>query len=125
MDTEMKAIRTGDRKVLNIHRDAYAPFVASDGRHDGDILKAGPGGPDGYGFYVYRMPPGHTTTAHVHEHGEEFLVLEGELRDHDGHVYRTGDLVWLAPGTKHCSTSAEGCLVAVYYPRSADAAAGE
>ncbi len=112
----MEPIRDDDRKVLNVHRDAFTPFIDSKGQHDGDILRAGPGGADGYGFYVYRMPPGHTTTPHVHELGEEFLVLEGELRDHDGHVYKTGDLVWLGPGTKHCSTSENGCLVAVYLP---------
>jgi len=36
------------------------------------------------------------------------------LRDNDGTVYRTGDLVLLKDGTQHYSVSDEGCLLAVY-----------
>ena len=61
------------------------------------------------------MAPGHTTTAHKHAGDEEFLVLEGELVDHDGHRYGPGDLVWLEAGTTHHSYSPEGALLVVYY----------
>ncbi|MEM7427668.1 MAG: cupin domain-containing protein [Pseudomonadota bacterium] len=121
MPEEMAPIANDERRVCNIHDGGFEPFVDSSGRHDGDILRASPGRPDGYGFYVYRMPPGHTTTSHVHESGEEFLVLEGELIDHDGYRYGPGDLVWLAPGTRHNSHSPKGCLVAVYFPEAASA----
>ena len=62
------------------------------------------------------MDPGHTTTQHVHTQGEEFLILEGDLVDHDGYKYGPGDLVWLREGTEHYSYSPNGCLIAVYLP---------
>ena len=41
-------------------------------------------------------------------------MIEGELIDNDGTVYRAGDVVWLAPGTEHTSRTETGCLIAVY-----------
>ena len=43
-----------------------------------------------------------------------FLMIEGEIIDNDGTVYRKGDVVWLAPGTEHTSHSPNGALIAVY-----------
>jgi anti-sigma factor ChrR (cupin superfamily) len=62
------------------------------------------------------MAPGQTTIAHEHVGDEEFLVLDGDLIDHDGFRYGPGDLVWLRSGTKHSSYSEGGCLLAVYLP---------
>jgi quercetin dioxygenase-like cupin family protein len=57
-----------------------------------------------------------TSHSAPHRHGgaEEFYVIEGELRDHDGTLYKAGDVVWLAPGTVHNSFSENGCTVAVF-----------
>ena len=70
----------------------------------------------GLGFRVYRMAPVHVTASHRHGRNEEFLVVEGEIIDHDGYRYGPGDLVSLRDGTEHCSRSPDGCLLAVYLP---------
>ncbi|HET6159063.1 MAG TPA: cupin domain-containing protein [Dongiaceae bacterium] len=68
----------------------------------------------GMGSYVMRMQPGARTIAHDHPGHEEFLVLEGELVDSDGTVFRTGDFVSFAPGTHHSSHTDTGCVLAVF-----------
>ena len=60
------------------------------------------------------MEPGAESVPHQHGGAEEFLMIEGELIDNDGTVYRAGDVVWLAPGTEHNSRTETGCLIAVY-----------
>lgn len=112
----MKPIDPDQRRVANIRDGAFVPFLAEDGTPDGEVLQVNPGNPTGYGFHVYRMAPGQTTIPHAHKGDEEFLVLEGELTDHDGYRYGPGDLVWLGDGTEHCSTSAGGCLLVVHLP---------
>lgn len=112
----MDPISPDDRRVTNIREGAFKPFVDADGRHDGEVLQVNPNNPTGYGFHVYRMPAGHTTTAHEHVGDEEFLIIEGEIVDHDGFRYGPGDLVWLRSGTKHHSYSPDGCLLAVNLP---------
>ncbi|PWE33971.1 cupin [Maritimibacter sp. 55A14] len=111
----MQPIAPEDRRVANIREDAFVPFPGSDGQPDGEVLQVN-GGRTGYGFHVYRMAPGTTTEAHEHLGDEEFLLIEGDLTDHDGHVYRPGDLVWLRSGTRHNSSTVGGCLLAVYLP---------
>ena len=112
----MKPIAPEDRRVANVSSGTFKPFLDKEGRHDGDVLQVNPYNQTGYGFHVYRMEAGHTTTAHEHIGDEEFLMIEGELIDHDGHRYGPGDLVWLRSGTKHHSYSPDGCLIAVYLP---------
>lgn len=68
----------------------------------------------GQGCYLMRMQPGAVTIAHVHPGMEEFLVLEGELIDDDGAVFRSGDFVSYAAGTGHNSRTETGCLIAVF-----------
>ena len=68
----------------------------------------------GVGSYFMRMQPGACTIAHDHPGYEEFLILEGELIDSDGTVFKTGDFVSFAPGTRHSSRTETGCLIAVF-----------
>ena len=68
----------------------------------------------GVGSYFMRMRPGAETQLHDHPGFEEFLVLEGELIDSDGAVFRAGDFVSFAPGTRHSSRTETGCLLAVF-----------
>lgn len=113
----MKPIDPADRKVANIHTAEYVEWVSE--THPGtSYLQLNDRNPPGVGFHIYRMGPGTQSDPHEHMGVEEFLVLEGELTDHDGTVYRQGEFVSLAPGTKHWSTTEKGCLLAVYIERA-------
>lgn len=108
----MKPIRDNERRVANIaDRDA---FTAWDGEDGTALIQLNPDTPRGVGFYIYRMEPGAQSTPHLHPGAEEFLMIDGELIDNDGTVYRQGDVVWLAPGTEHTSHTETGCTIAVY-----------
>lgn len=111
----MKPVKPSDRRIANIHEAAFAPFVSEDGTALGDsVLQLDDGGPLGTGFHVYRMPPGMITRPHRHNGHEQFLILEGELIENDGTVFRKGDLVWYRDGTEHNSRTPNGCLLAVH-----------
>ena len=66
------------------------------------------------GFFLIKFAPGGVSIPHEHLAYEEFVVLEGELEDNDGHVYRAGDCVSLAPGSKHFTRSKTGATSAVF-----------
>ena len=66
------------------------------------------------GFFLIKFAPGGISIPHEHLAYEEFVVLEGELEDNDGHVYRTGDCVSLKPGSKHFTRSKTGATSAVF-----------
>jgi len=68
----------------------------------------------GHGCYLLRMAPGASSAPHEHVGYEEFFMLDGELTDNDGTVYRRGDFVSLKPGSKHVSHTASGCTLAVF-----------
>ncbi|MEM7073524.1 MAG: cupin domain-containing protein [Pseudomonadota bacterium] len=110
----MDAIKSTDRTVANIKTGVFEPFLNDDGTEDGEVLQVN-GGRPGYGFHVYRMKPGMTTIAHTHRGDEEFFVIEGDLRDHDGYVYKPGDIVCLTSGTTHNSYSETGCTLVVMF----------
>ena len=111
----MEPLSSDKRRVVNVEQGQFIPFFDDDGGEDGQVLQVNPNKKTGHGFHLYRMPAGHTTTAHVHQGDEEFYILEGEIIDHDGYRYRPGDLVWLEAGTKHHSYSPEGALIVVFY----------
>lgn len=111
----MKAIGTHERKVANIHDEgAYRPYDGDEGAAGTSYIKLNPHDARDVGFYIYRMAPGACSTPHRHGGAEEFLIVEGELVDNDGTVYRAGDVVWLAGGTEHSSHTETGCVIAVY-----------
>lgn len=111
----MQPITQGNRKVANIMTGAFTPFVYEDDVALGDsVLQLDDSQPLGTGFHVYRMPAGMSSRPHRHNGAEQFLVLEGELIDNDGTVFRRGDLVWFRDGTEHSSYTPNGCLLAVH-----------
>ena len=63
--------------------------------------------------YLIRFGPGSRSYPHIHQGSEEFLVLDGELTDHDGMVFQTGDFVRFEPGSEHWSFSEKGCTLLV------------
>jgi len=67
----------------------------------------------GEGSYLYRMDPGTTSKTHEHTGPEEFFILEGDLTDSDGYIYKKGDFVQLSSGSSHFSTTKDGCTSVV------------
>ena len=63
--------------------------------------------------YLIRFSPGSRSHPHIHQGSEEFLVLDGELTDHDGMVFQTGDFVRFESGSEHWSFSEKGCTLLV------------
>jgi len=108
----MKPISKTDRRVANIFETVFTP-IQSNGKPDGEVLQLNDDKPLGSGFYIYKMEPGTASVPHKHAGHEEFLIIQGDLTDHDGFEYGAGDLVWLRDGTAHNSTTKNGCLVAV------------
>ena len=47
------------------------------------------------------MDPGAKSLPHEHNGFEEFLMLDGELTDPDGKVFKKGDFVTFEPGSEH------------------------
>lgn len=68
----------------------------------------------GEATYFLKFEPGARSRPHEHVMTEEFLMLEGELVDCDGRVFRQGDFVSYRPGSKHWSHSTQGCLMLVF-----------
>ena len=117
----MKPVAAGDRQVVNIHEAEFEPYIGSNGETDGYALQLDRSVRLGTGFHVYKMDPGYTTIPHEHGHDEHFYVVNGDIRDNDGTVYRAGDLVLMKAGTQHCSYSEHGCVVVVYVEPGEDA----
>ena len=63
--------------------------------------------------YLIRFGPGSRSHPHIHQGSEEFLVLDGELTDHDGMVFQPGDFVRFEPGSEQWSFSEKGCTLLV------------
>lgn len=61
---------------------------------------------------IVRYAPGASFPAHVHDLGEEILVLEGSFSDEHG-TYGTGTYVRSPPGSSHHPRTDEGCLLFV------------
>ena len=61
---------------------------------------------------IVRYQPGSRFSSHVHEWGEEFLVLEGTFSDERGD-HGVGTYVRNPPGSRHAPFSVEGCVIFV------------
>lgn len=111
-------MRVSDRPGRRIVRTQEAAFQAY--ALEGPVQKEISWSPISYdpgtgnGCYLMRMQPGAVTIVHHHEGVEDFLVLEGELIDDDGTVFRPGDFISYAAGTRHNSRTLTGCLIAVF-----------
>lgn len=111
----MRKIHTTERRVANIHTAQFKPFISDGVAVKGQsFLQLDETFPDGVGFHIYRMGPGSTSQPHEHTCHEQFLVLEGEIIDSDGYVYRPGDFVLLTTGTQHSSHTKTGATLAVF-----------
>ena len=104
------------RKITNLYDVEFIPFdnygVTVPGMSWHKISYSKKNG--GQGTYVLKMEPGAKSLPHKHTGFEEFLMLEGELIDPDGKVFKKGDFVSFEPGSKHSSHTINGCLVLVF-----------
>ncbi len=114
----MKPVADGERRVANLDKIEFEPFINKHGVADGLVYQHDRDRPPGTGFHLYKMEPGYTTIPHQHNGNEEFFIVSGDLTDNDGTIYRAGDLVWMKDGTQHCSYSEHGCVIVVYLPDS-------
>ena len=116
----MRKMEKKQRLVANIGTAPFAPFLVDGKPVTGQsFLQLDDTFPPGTGFHVYRMEPGSSSQPHEHTCHEQFLVIEGEVTDDDGYVYKPGDFVLLKSGTQHSSYSRIGAILAVFI-RSAE-----
>ena len=104
------------RKITNTYDLEFIPFdnygVTVPGMSWHKISYSKENG--GQGTYVLKMEPGAKSLPHVHTGFEEFLMLDGELIDPDGRIFKKNDFVSFEPGSKHSSHTIKGCLVLVF-----------
>ena len=104
----------GDRrKIVNIFTAPFRPYDM-EGKVEDDksyIPLTYDRGRDMMGSYVIRMKPGAAFTPHTHRWNEDYLIIEGDLIESDGHVLGAGDFVHYDPGTRHSSRTEKGCLL--------------
>ena len=111
----MRKVEKTERQVVNIHNAAFKPFTIDGQTIEGQsYLQLDDTFPEGTGFHIYRMAPGSWSQPHEHTSHEQFLVLEGQVKDNDGFLYRPGDFVLLKSGTQHSSYSETGATLAVF-----------
>ena len=67
-----------------------------------------------FGTYISKLDPGTKTIPHTHLGYEEFLILDGELIDSDGTIFKKGDFVCYKPNTAHSSFTKKGCLILTF-----------
>jgi|TARA_B110000240_G_C13073877_1_gene272798 anti-sigma factor ChrR (cupin superfamily) len=108
--------QTSKRKITNIFDVIFKPFdnygspIPGMSWHKISYNKTN----GGQGTYLLKMDPGAKSLPHLHTGFEEFLMLEGELIDPDGKIFKIGDFVTFEPGTSHSSHTKDGCLVLVF-----------
>ena len=61
-----------------------------------------------------KLNPGTKTIPHTHSGHEEFLILDGELIDSDGTIFKKGDFISYEPGSSHSSYTKNGCLILTF-----------
>ena len=66
------------------------------------------------GTYISKLEPGTKTLPHIHSGYEEFLILEGELIDSDGTIFKKGDFISYEPNSSHSSYTKKGCLILTF-----------
>ena len=104
------------RKITNLQDVEFVPFdnygVVVPGMSWHKISYNKENG--GQGTYVLKMEPGAKSLPHKHKGFEEFLMLEGELIDPDGKIFKKGDFISFEPESSHSSHTINGCLVLVF-----------
>ena len=63
--------------------------------------------------FIVQFEQESSSSLHKHKGYEEFYVIDGELIDDDGKVFKKGDYIKFEKGTKHSSYSKTGCALLV------------
>ena len=63
--------------------------------------------------FIVQFEPESSSSLHKHKGYEEFYVIDGELIDDDGKVFKKGDYIKFEKGTKHSSYSKTGCTLLI------------
>tara|TARA_B100000767_G_scaffold176191_1_gene164623 strand:- start:568 stop:915 length:348 start_codon:yes stop_codon:yes gene_type:complete len=104
------------RKITNLYNVDFVPFdnygspIPGMNWHKISYDKKN----GGQGTYLLEMKPGAKSLPHEHTGFEEFLMLEGELIDLDGKIFKKGDFISFEPGSSHSSSTKDGCLILVF-----------
>ena len=105
---------TGLRHIVNCSEVEMKPYDRyGQARDDMDWFHLSGKAEEGFECFLLRFKPGACSTPHEHSGYEQFLMLEGELEDCDGTVFKAGDFVSFEPGSKHHSISPGGCMMLV------------
>ena len=104
-----------DRKITDINNAVFKPFD----RYGKPLPKMSWSvisyeSSTGFGSFLLKMEPGARSAPHTHTGFEEFFIVEGELIDSDGAVFKKGDFVSFEPGSKHSSATDVGALLIVF-----------
>jgi len=67
-----------------------------------------------FGCYISKLDPKTKTLPHIHTGHEDFLILDGELIDSDGTIFKKGDFISYQPNTTHSSFTKKGCLILTF-----------
>ena len=103
------------RKITKLHNLKFEPFDKY-----GDPIKGWSwhkisfDEKTNFGTYVSKLDPDTKTVPHIHTGNEEFLILDGELIDSDGTIFKKGDFISYEPNTKHSSYTKKGCLILTF-----------
>ena len=103
------------REIISTDTDAFKPYNRYGEPIPGMswITLSGELSNGEFECFMLRMEAGARSRPHEHLGFEEFLIMEGELVDCDGTIYRSGDFVRLMPGSKHSSQTPNGCVLLV------------
>ena len=65
----------------------------------------------GFGSYILKMDAGAKSLPHIHQGYEEFYVVDGEIQDADGKIFKKDDFVTCEPGKENNSHTKKGSLI--------------
>ena len=103
------------RKITKINHLKFEPFNKYGEKIDGWYWhKISFDEKTNFGTYVSKLDPGTKTLEHIHSGHEEFLILEGELVDSDGTIFKKGDFISYKPNSSHSSYTKKGCLILTF-----------
>ena len=111
MDT-LPTTLNADRRLAALVHGAQAPWLRSPEPGVERRLLERVGGEVALATSIVRYAPGSRFAAHVHELGEEFLVLEGVFSDEHGD-HPAGSYARNPPGSRHAPYSEGGCVIFV------------